>query len=420
MNFSLGESLLQYQLNTFNTDVIISAHKLEKKLWINLQTSKRRVIRIDSFFGICYYLYYSFLWYMNLKHKQYRWEFLDKFIFLFTSWSTGNPKLVQCSVADIKKNIDGWLEYTKPKENNAMLCVLPYFHSFGVNTGLIFPLLQQLGYLWTTIKFYFDYRLTDPLSLGSSIQKYNIQHLVITPYFLSFLLDQCPKEKLQSLQSVYVWGDFSKQSLIQKFYKILPKAKYQKWYGLTECFPIISILPSSDVSHNSQSDGKILSHIKYKILDKDGNYIDNGKGILLIDSDCTIGSYVNKPFELITIQGKEYFNTHDYVYVNEDRHLTVLWREKRIIKKGIEMINLDYLQGLLNQQFEGICVGKETHIYFFSTQEINIMMINTYIMNLGLSHLYNIHKVVKIKSIPTMGIGKVNYKALDDYLTVSV
>ena len=84
---------------------------------------------------------------MNLKHKQYRGEFLDKFVFLFTSGSTGNPKIVKCSLADIKKNIDGWLEYIKPKENHAMLCALPYFHSFGLNTGLIFPLLQQLGYL---------------------------------------------------------------------------------------------------------------------------------------------------------------------------------------------------------------------------------------------------------------------------------
>lgn len=46
------------------------------------------------------------------------------------------------------------------------------------------------------------------------------------------------------------------------------------------------------------------------------------------------------------------------------------------------MINLEYLQSQLNQEFEGVCIGKDEHIYFFTTQDINITIMNIYIMNL--------------------------------------
>ena len=96
------------------------------------------------------------------------------------------------------------MEYVEPEPYHRMLCSLPYFHSFGLNTGLIFPLLQDLGFTSTTIEFYFNAMLTDPVSISKTIREYGIQHMIITPYFLENLLYNSPIDNLQSLQSVFV------------------------------------------------------------------------------------------------------------------------------------------------------------------------------------------------------------------------
>lgn len=416
INFSLWQKLIDHQLKNFDTHVVFSSYKLEKKLWITIDTSQYKVIRLDSLYGKYYYLWHSFLWYIFISLKRYKKQFLDKSIFLFTSGSTGNPKLVEFKVSAIKKNIEGWMEYVELEPYNTMLCSLPYFHSFGLNTGLVFPLLQHLWYTSTSIEFYFNYNLTNPESIAQTIREYGIQHITLTPYFLEILLNASLPGQLQSLESVFVGGDFSNNKLVQKFKKIIPYAKYQKGYGLTECFPIISILPTSDNTHNIQSDGKILSHIHYKVLDNNGEYHDNGKGILFINIESTIRSYYDEPLKTTEINGKLYFNTEDHVYVNTDGHITILGRSRRIIKKWNEMINLEYIQEQLNQQFEGICIGKNEHIYFFTPQDINLGMLNTYIMNLWLSNMYLVSEIITIDKIPMIGVGKVNYQGLEELI----
>lgn len=93
---------------------------------------------------------------------------------------------------------------------------------------------------------------------------------------------------------------------------------------MTECFPIVSLLPTNDNNHNTQSDGKILSHIHYRIMDQEGQISEYGKGILLINIESTVGSYYDEPLETVEINGKVYFNTQDYVYANTDGHITIL------------------------------------------------------------------------------------------------
>ena len=81
------------------------------------------------------------------------------------------------------------------------------------------------------------------------------------------------------------------------------------------------------------------------------------------------------------------------------------------------MINLEYLQSYLNKQFDGVCIGKDEHIYFFTPQnDLTAGGINTYLFNNGLSQLHNISQVIIIEKIPTVSVGKTNYKALEDIL----
>lgn len=414
INFSLWSKLIDYQIQTFWADKIISANKLEKKLWLDLWKNNQNILRIDSIKWLIYMFFHTIKGYIKIYFKINKNNLLYKSLFVFTSWSSWLPKLAQLNLWKIKENIEWRLKQIYFKRNHNILCILPYFHSFWINTWLVFPLLQKLWYIQTQLHFFFNYKITNIYEIAKDIKKKKIHYIPITPYFLSLLLEFSENKTLDSLKSVFVWWDFSSQALITKFHTIVPHGLYHKWYWLTECFPIISGNCSNDIQN--ENDWKILSHIRYKLLQEDWSIKNSGEWILLIHINNTIWNYEDWPLDTIVIWWSSYFNTRDYVSIDKLWNLKVLTREKRIIKKWWEMINLDFLQSIINDSFLWVCIGKQESIYFFSKQSIDIVQLNKYILSCWLSSLYKIKQTIHIDTIPMISIGKIDYKILENYI----
>ncbi len=415
INFSLWKEHIDFQLQTFWPDMIISSYKLEKKIWItNLTNSTLNIIRIDSFIWFIKIISFSVVWYIQTLFKTKINSFLSSNIYLFTSWSTWKPKLCALEINKIRENIWWWINYVQPKNNHNILCALPFFHSFGVNIWLVFPLIQKLWLIDSKLNFYYFYQITNWYLFAKYIAKKKIHYLPTTPFFLKTLLLIDRIDRLQSLQSIYVWWDFSSKQLIQHFNNIVPHIKYQKWYGITECFPIVAINPTDNLHHHT--DGKILSHIRYKLLQTNWAFSMIWEGIFLIHIQHTIWKYENtNSFDTITIDSEIYFNTNDYVSIDSKWHISIIARDKRIIKKWGELLNIEYLQQNLSNLYNGICIWKEDNIYFFTENSLDIRELNTYITE-RLWSLYKIKEIFIIDKIPMIWIWKVDYITLYNQL----
>ncbi len=114
--------------------------------------------------------------------------------------------------------------------------------------------------------------------------------------------------------------------------------------------------------------------------------------------------------------------------MDNDGLLTFCARLKRFVKLGGEMISLPAIEAVLESHYAGDAdkapvlaveaTPDENHpeLVLFTTCEIDREDANRHIRNAGLSGLHNIRRVVKLDQIPTLGTGKVDYRALKDLI----
>ena len=60
--------------------------------------------------------------------------------------------------------------------------------------------------------------------------------------------------------------------------------------------------------------------------------------------------------------------------------------------------------------------GETAELVLFTTRDIDRETVNRYIRESGLSGLHNIRTVIKLETIPTLGTGKTDYRALKKML----
>jgi long-chain-fatty-acid--[acyl-carrier-protein] ligase len=120
--------------------------------------------------------------------------------------------------------------------------------------------------------------------------------------------------------------------------------------------------------------------------------------------------------------------------LDETGQLTISGRMKRFIKMGAEMVSLAAVEeALLHMGVskgwptaqEGpalaICAKEVPHekakIFLFTLFDISVDDVNQALKESGFSNLVKVSSVMRVKEIPIMGTGKVNYRLLDsEYL----
>jgi long-chain-fatty-acid--[acyl-carrier-protein] ligase len=96
---------------------------------------------------------------------------------------------------------------------------------------------------------------------------------------------------------------------------------------------------------------------------------------------------------------------------------------KRFIKLGGEMISLPAIEAVLEQALSpsmdngpSLAVeaapGEHAELVLFTTCELERERINRHLRDAGLSPLHNIRQVRRLESIPLLGSGKTDYRAL--------
>jgi acyl-[acyl-carrier-protein]-phospholipid O-acyltransferase/long-chain-fatty-acid--[acyl-carrier-protein] ligase len=348
---------------------------------------------------------------------------------IFTSGSETLPKAVPLTHINVLANLCDVLHTVTIRETDRLIGILPPFHSFGL-TGTM--LLSLCGGIRTVYH-------PNPMDAGMGgrlIEVYRVTLLIGTPTLLNGIVRASTKEQLSSLRLAVTGAEKCSEKLYTALKQRCSNAVILEGYGVTECSPIISLNDENDP--RPLTIGKVLPSLEYLLVESEtGKPLTaplgvpkRSTGILLVRGPSVFSGYLGPtsatPF--VSAQGKQWYSTGDLVSVDDDGVLTFCGRLKRFVKLGGEMISLPAIEAVLESCFAGDAdkepilaveaTADDDHpeLVLFTTLEIDRESANRRIRQAGLSGLHNIRKVVKLEQIPTLGTGKVDYRALKAFI----
>ncbi|MBN1381800.1 MAG: AMP-binding protein [Deltaproteobacteria bacterium] len=236
-----GEELAD-SLNMSRARVIISLDVFIQNIYRVLKNTAVEIVILHSVFGLEQKMKYDGvprpLIFNDLvaAHPEHEpdWACLpeDLAVLQFTGGTTGRPKAAMLAHQSVVANIMQTVEWVNAEEagNDAVLCIIPFFHVFGMNACL--NLAVRKGYRMILVPR-FDW--LDLIPLMSMIEKYRPISLPAVPGLWTALLvsSRTTKELLASLQ-VPVSGGAPLPGKVQDQYEALTGRKIYVAYGLSE------------------------------------------------------------------------------------------------------------------------------------------------------------------------------------------
>jgi acyl-[acyl-carrier-protein]-phospholipid O-acyltransferase/long-chain-fatty-acid--[acyl-carrier-protein] ligase len=342
---------------------------------------------------------------------------------IFTSGSETLPKAVPLTHINVLANLRDVLSVVTIRETDRLIGILPPFHSFGLTGTMLLPLCGGIPTVYHP----------NPMDAGMGgrlIESYRVTLLIGTPTLLNGIVRASTSQQLSSLRLAVTGAEKCSEKLYSALKQRCSNAVILEGYGVTECSPIISLNDENDP--RPLTIGKVLPSLEYLLTESQTGkpLAGPGPGILLVRGPSVFNGYLGpasaNPF--VDIQGKQWYSTGDIVSVDNDGLLTFCARLKRFVKLGGEMISLPAIEAVLESHYAGDAdkapvlaveaTPDENHpeLVLFTTCEIDREDANRHIRNAGLSGLHNIRRVVKLDQIPTLGTGKVDYRALKDLI----
>ena len=253
----------------------------------------------------------------------------------FTSGTSGNPKGVMLSYANVSNNVhQAFLLY--PQEcNTAFLSFLPFTHM----AGLIGDMLSQLSFgknihiLQEAITIY---------NIMNGIKKISPYMFVSVPAIFARNSNSRKEDILEALSTscklIFIGGSKIEKNIEQKI--IDSKIPLSLIYGQTETGASISISPYNQ--HRIYSSGKIVSGMTARISPA-GEILVKGENVML-------GYYKDPAATAAKIDSDGWLHTGDKGYLDEDGYLYVEGRLEQdiIVLPNGENIRPDNIESLIN------------------------------------------------------------------------
>ena len=261
----------------------------------------------------------------------------DVAIIMYSSGTTGRPKGVSLTQANLIAHTESAFEGWELDEGDKNLVAMPLFHVGGSS-------YMQLG-LHTGVASYMT-RDVDGAQLAGGIMA-GANRTFLVPAVLAKVLESGDDAvKLFSALKTYGYGASPMPlPLLRKALEAWPETDFIQAYGLTEVGGVISLLAPEDHRSGDEermgSAGRVVPGAEVRVVDPDSlEDVEQGKqGELWFKSNQLMKGYHNKPDatkEAITEDG--WFRTGDIGRVDEDGYIFVEDRLKDMIITGGENV----------------------------------------------------------------------------------
>lgn len=358
-----------------------------------------------------------------LKHLVFREKATpdDLATVMFSSGSTGEPKGVMLTHANIASNIEAVYEVYQIHQKDVFAGVLPFFHSFGFTGTLWFPLLAGASVVYHPNPL-------DAVTIGKLIEENKGTILMSTPTFLMAYIRKCSPGQFKSLRYVIVGAEKLREGIAAAFLK---KFNIQplEGYGATELSPIAAVnVPDYQndamlqVGFKSGTIGHPLPGVSVKVVDPQTEEPlgPEKEGLLLIKGPNVMRGYLNNPKKTQEVLKDGWYNTGDIARYDDDGFLTITDRLSRFSKIGGEMVPHIKIEEALQQalnETDRVCVvtsvadeKKGEKLIVLHIKDLNAQTLRDHLIADGLPSLWipKPESFRRIDAFPLLGSGKLD------------
>lgn len=260
----------------------------------------------------------------------------------YSSGTTGLPKGVMLThkglVSSVAQQVDGDNPNLYLHSEDVVLCVLPLFHIYSLNSVLLCSLRAGSAIL-----------LMQKFEIGSLldlVQRFKITVAPVVPPIVLAIAKNAQIESydLSSIRIVLSGAAPLGKDLEDALRRRLPKATFGQGYGMTEAGPVLSMclaFAKEPFPMKSGSCGTVVRNAQMKIVDPDTGVSlpYNQPGEICIRGPQIMKGYLNDAESTTrTIDEDGWLHTGDIGYIDEDEEVFIVDRVKEIIKyKGFQV-----------------------------------------------------------------------------------
>lgn len=270
----------------------------------------------------------------------------DVAVLQYTGGTTGLAKGAMLTHMNLISNTVMCAKWIGIESDAAYLSILPFFHSYGLMTGLLTPL-----YVGANIVLFPKF---DPKQVLQSIEKYSIIVFCGVPTIYSRLLadEDLAKYNYSSLRYCISGADLLHKELKEGFTNVFGSIIVEG-YGLSEASPITHCNPlESFIDYKVGSIGVPFPDTDAKIvdLDKGENTVPVGEfGELVVKGPQIMKGYWNNIDETSAVLRGGWLYTGDICKMDEDGFFYLTGRKKDLIKYKGHSVYPGELEELLSE-----------------------------------------------------------------------
>ncbi len=349
----------------------------------------------------------------------------DTVTIIFSSGSTGEPKGVMLTHANIDANVEGVAQVTRVNADDCLIGLLPLFHSFGY-MALWFAANRRLATV-------FHPNPLDAGMVGELVHRYSVSLLIATPTFLQLYLRRCTPAQFGSLRLVLVGAEKLSDRLALAFeeqFGIRPV----EGYGATECSPAITVSAGDyrapgffQPGSRRGSVGQPLPGVAVRIVNPDSREeLPFGEaGLILVKGPNVMQGYLGRDDLTEEAMKDGWYVTGDIGVMDEDGFLRITDRLSRFSKIGGEMVPHGRVEAALQEaageDMQVFAVTSivddrkgEKLIVLHTLDEDRIPKIVEQLAQAGLPNLFvpRPDQFLKVETLPVLGTGKLDLRAI--------
>ena len=264
----------------------------------------------------------------------------DVAMLLYTSGTTGMPKGVMLTHNNILSDVHSAVISFKISDDDAMLCILPMFHTLAWTVNVIIPLSMGL-------KVVVMANITPASAWLHLMGKEKVTIMTAVPQLYSVL-----SKEAKGLKRLYLqyWAFRKVRFCISGAAPLSQETKDHfeqqlglpilEGYGLTETSPVVSV--NTEENRKGGSVGITLPYINVKIVDDNGKELGrNEEGEICIKGENVFKGYFNNPAATQEAFDKDgWFKTGDIGVVDDEGFIFIRDRKKdMIIIKGLKVFS---------------------------------------------------------------------------------
>lgn len=342
---------------------------------------------------------------------------LEPAVVLFTSGSENVPKGVVLTHRNLLANIRQVLTVTDLTDADRVFNALPLFHSFGLTVGLLLPLVRGLyTFLYPSP---LHYRVVPEL-----VYDRDCTVLLATNTFLTGYARQAHAYDFRSVRLLFAGAERLQDTTRETWSRVFG-VRILEGYGATECSPCLAV--NAPLAARAGTVGRFLPGIAWQLEPVEG--VSDG-GRLWVKGPNVMAGYLNKGAQEAFRAGRGWYDTGDLVSVDADGFVRILGRQKRFAKVSGEMVSLGSVETAIGEILTAAGsrrsaavmaipdgVRGERLVVVTDDPGIRLDAVVAGLKSRGFSALAMPRRLRFVRTMPVLGTGKADYRALAELVS---